>query len=185
MSFTAYVSQQAKDNRYAHYCGLVNKKKVEAITIDKTAAKYGNVDKSNPLFNTLHQLNSKTPERLNELPPWVRRNLGDSEAIDVDDDIDSTDVNVRSAVGMLVRGQFKQLENGAQVGHRRTAMSTYNERTGEPFKLTQLTSVIHPTADQKVNCTAMCLLCLTLNIAQTRREFFAERCSNFVAINQT
>ena len=152
MSFTAYVSDKEKNERYASYCRKLNKKKSDAVTVANTVKRYRNVDKTNPMFAALQRLNSEHPERLDELPAWVRRNLGDNEAIDVDaEDDDNVEENVGSAVGMLVRGHMTQHHNGNPVDHRRTPLSSFNERTGEPFRMGQVSSVIQPSPDQKVS----------------------------------
>ena len=156
MSFTAYISEQEKSDRYAAYCALVNRKKMEGVTLTKTKERFLKVHETNPLFIPLHRLNSQNPERINELPSSVRRNLGDTEAIDLSDDdegvyIPNRHTPVRSAVGVHVRGQLKQHHNGKVVGHQRSALSVYQERTGEPFSFGTSTANIPPTTEQKVN----------------------------------
>ena len=153
MSFTAYINDQEKSDRYAAYCELVKKKKADGVTVARTQQRFRGVDTSNPLFNPLHLLHAQHPQSLNEIPSWVRRNLGDSEAIVLDDDDDNSNDNgnVRSACGIQVRGNMNQHINGRRVGHQRSALSVYNERTGQPFQFGHSPSVIVPTHDQKVH----------------------------------
>ena len=187
MSFTAYVSDQEKSERYATYCGRVNKKKVDAVTVAKTEKRFQNVDRTNPVFNVIHRLNAQNPERLNELPMWVRRNFGDTEAIDLDDDDndnESIDACVTSAVGVQVRGQLKQHHNGMQVGHRRTALSTYNERAGQPFQVGAVSSVIQPSADQKVSEVPQYQSFKPFVTAKTGRLFTSKHLSWHGPVNQ-
>ena len=156
MTFTAYVTEQEKNDRYSKYCQLVQNKTSESVTLAKTQKRFTNIEPSNPIFNAIHKLHSQTPERLNELPDWVRRNLGDTDAIEIEDDTNDgakeQAIPIRSVVGVQVKGQMRQHHNGSAAGHRRSAASTYSERTGNPLHSGVVSGCIPPTPNQKVSC---------------------------------